>query len=193
MNGRYTLTAMLLLNLVSGCATYSPYSIDEQTIQTQLTDQLENVSRDVRVGGMPVTLRLDKGNVAVGPEAREVVRVDFEGQAVLQAPLIPINLSFSIEGKPEYDKEEKAVYVRNVKLLSSNIEAAGSAFSLDPVKDMVSDIAARFLENHPVYRLDSQTGGAELFSLMNLKVSVQPGRIALVPAGTEKDERRPVR
>ena len=187
------LLATVLATVASGCASYSPYNVDEATIEKHLVSRLEGFSQEMRAGGIPVTLKLNRANVAIGPEKREVVMIDFDGKAVLVAPLAPVDFSFRIEGKPEYDKEEQAIYIRNAKLLSSEFEAAGSTFNLGPLTGTLSDIGAQFLDNHPVYRLDTNSGGAKLFSLMNLEVSILPGRIALVPAGNEDEAQRPVR
>lgn len=185
--------AVLLLGAASGCASFSPYSIDEATIQGHLAEQVQNFSRDIRASGIPITLELNRADVAVGPDNREIVVIDFAGKAILQAPRIPIDISFSVEGKPEYEPEEKAIYVRNVKLLSSQIEAAGSAFNLSPMTGTLSDVASQLLNENPVYQLDEDDSGARLFGMMNLRVAIKPGRIALVPAGSDEEVRRPVR
>jgi hypothetical protein len=49
------------------------------------------------------------------------------------------------------------------------------------------------LNENPVYRLDEDDGAARLFGMMNLKVAIKPGRIALVPAGSNEEVQRPVR
>lgn len=185
--------AALLLGMTGGCASFSPYSIDEATVQGHLAEQVQNFSRDIQASGLPITLELNKADVAIGPESREVVMIDFAGKAILQAPRIPIDIRFSVEGKPEYEPEEKAIYIRNVKLLSSEIEAAGSAFNLSPLTGTLSDFASQLLNETPVYRLDEDDGAARLFGMMNLKVAIKPGRIALVPAGSDDEVRRPVR
>lgn len=187
------MVAALLLGMTSGCASFSPYSIDEATVQGHLAEQIQNFSRDVQASGLPITLQLNQADVAIGPENREIVVIDFAGKAILQVPRVPIDIRFSVEGKPEYEPEEKAIYVRNVKLLSSEIEAAGSAFNLSPLTGTLSDFAAQLLNDTPVYRLDEDDGAARLFGMMNLKVAIKPGRIALVPAGSSDEVRRPVR
>lgn len=188
------MVAALLLGLTSGCASFSPYSIDEATIQGHLAEQVQNFSRDIRANGLPITLELNQADVKVGPDNREIVVIDFAGKAILQAPRIPVDIRFSVEGKPEYEADEKAIYVRNVKLLSSEIEAAGSAFNLSPMKGTLSDLASRLLDKNPVYRLDEDDGAARLFGMMNLKVAIKPGRIALVPAGSDEERvQRPIR
>lgn len=193
MNGLRIMLAALLLGITSGCASFSPYSIDEATIQGHLAEQIQDFSRDIQANGLPITLELNQADVKVGPDNREIVVIDFAGKAILQAPRIPVDIRFSVEGKPEYEAEEKAIYVRNVKLLSSEIEAAGSAFNLSPMKGTLSDLASRLLDKNPVYRLDEDDGGARLFGMMNLKVAIKPGRIALVPGGSSDEPQRPVR
>jgi|AntDeeMetagen681_2_1112603.scaffolds.fasta_scaffold00008_76 hypothetical protein len=187
------MVAALLLGMASGCASFSPYSIDEATVQGHLAEQIQNFSRDIQASGLPITLELNQADVAIGPDNREIVVIDFAGKAILQVPRVPIDIRFSVEGKPEYEPDEKAIYVRNVKLLSSEIEAAGSAFNLSPLTGTLSDFASQLLNENPVYRLDEDDGAARLFGMMNLKVAIKPGRIALVPAGSNEEVQRPVR
>jgi hypothetical protein len=188
-----TLLLVLLPAFAGGCASFSPYSVDESTIETHLSDRITSFSRDLSDRGLPVTLELTSADVTIGPEDRDVAVVDFGGRAVLQAPRIPIDLNFSIEGTPVYEAEEKAIYIRNLKVLSTNVEAAGSAFDLSPITGTLSDIASQFLNERPVYRLEEGDTGARLFGMMNLRIDVQPGRLVLVPAGSGDDVQRSIR
>lgn len=188
-----TLLLVLLPAFAGGCASFSPYSVDESTIETHLSDRITSFSRDLSDRGLPVMLELTSADVTIGPEDRDVAVVDFGGRAVLQAPRIPIDLNFSIEGTPVYEAEEKAIYIRNLKVLSTNVEAAGSAFDLSPITGTLSDIASQFLNERPVYRLEEEDTGARLFGMMNLRIDVQPGRLVLVPAGSGDDVQRSIR
>ncbi|KAA8978513.1 DUF1439 domain-containing protein [Halospina sp. K52047b] len=192
---RIARTALLVLlpAFAGGCASFSPYSVDESTVEKHISERITDFSRDLSDRGLPVTLELTSADVAIGPEDRDVAVVDFGGRAVLQAPRIPIDLNFSVEGTPVYEAEEKAIYIRNLKVLSTHVEAAGSAFDLSPVTGTLSDIAAQFLNERPVYRLDEADTGARLFGMMNLRIDVQPGRLVLVPAGSGDDVQRSIR
>ncbi|MEQ6885898.1 DUF1439 domain-containing protein [Salicola sp. Rm-C-2C1-2] len=192
---RITRTALLMLLPVvaGGCASFSPYSVDESTIESHLRDRIASFSQDLSDRGLPVTLELTSADIAIGPEGRNVAVVDFGGRAVLQAPRIPIDLDFSVEGTPVYEAEKKAIYIRDLKVLSTNVEAAGSAFDLSPITGTLSDIAAQFLNERPVYRLNEEEAGARLFGMMSLRLDVQPGRLTLVPAGSGEDVQRSIR
>lgn len=188
-----TILLVLLPAFAGGCASFSPYSVDESTVEKHISERITDFSRDLSDRGLPITLELTSADVAIGPEDRDVAVVDFGGRAVLQAPRIPIDLNFSVEGTPVYEAEEKAIYIRNLKVLSTHVEAAGSAFDLSPVTGTLSDIAAQFLNERPVYRLDEADTGARLFGMMNLRIDVQPGRLTLVPAGSGDDVQRSIR
>jgi len=188
-----TLLLVLLPAFAGGYASFSPYSVDESTVEKHISERITDFSRDLSDRGLPVTLELTSADVAIGPEDRDVAVVDFGGRAVLQAPRIPIDLNFSVEGTPVYEAEEKAIYIRNLKVLSTNVEAAGSAFDLSPITGTLSDIASQFLNERPVYRLDEADTGARLFGMMNLRIDVQPGRLVLVPAGSGDDVQRSIR
>lgn len=192
---RIARTALLTLlpALVGGCASFSPYSVDEAALETHISDRIAGYTHDLSDQGIPFTVELTNADVSIGPEERDVAVVDFAGRAVLKAPRIPIDLSFSVEGKPEYESEERAIYIRNLKVLSTHVEAAGNAFDLSPISGALSDVASQLLNDQPVYRLDEDDTGARLFSLMDLQIDIQPGRLALVPAGSDEDVQRSIR
>ena len=192
---RIARTALLVLlpAFAGGCASFSPYSVDESALEKHISDRIADYSRDLSDQGMPITLELTSADVMIGPEDRDVAVVDFAGRAVLQAPRIPIDLEFSVEGTPVYESEERAIYIRNLKVLSTQVEAVGSAFDLSPITGTLSDVASRLLDEHPVYRLDEEDAGARLFGMMNLRIEIQPGRLALVPAGSDENVQRSIR
>ena len=192
---RIARTALLVLlpALAGGCASFSPYSLNESTLEKHISDRIESYSRNLSDQGLPVVLELSSADVIIGPEDRDVAVVEFAGSAVLQAPRIPIDLTFSVEGTPVYEADERAIYIRNLKVLSTEVEAAGSAFDLSPITGTLSDVASGLLDEHPVYRLNEEDVGARLFGMMNLRIDVQPGRLTLVPAGSDDKVQRTIR
>lgn len=189
---RISLLALLTV-FASGCASFSPYSVDESALEQHISDRIDGFSKDLSDRGLPFTLELSNADVMIGPEDRDVAVVDFSGRAVLNAPRIPVDLQFSVEGKPVYESEERAIYIRDLKILSTRVEAAGNAFDLSPITGTLSDVASQLLNEHPVYRLDEEDSGARLFGMMNLRIDVQPGRLTLVPAGSDENVQRSIR
>ncbi len=182
--------AVLPLTLFGGCATISPYTVDEATIEDFLQKQVNAFGRQQRENGLPLSLELERSKVTLGPDGRQVAIVDFEGTATLEAFItrIPIGLALKVEGAPVYDPEEKAVYIRDLKLLETMVRSGGNAIDLGPYTGTLSDVAARFLNEQPVYRLDESDARQRLFSRMNLGIEVRPGRLALVPGGKRVDQ-----
>lgn len=191
------LAAIILpLTLLSGCATFSPYSIDEATIESEIQQRVARFEEQQRVNGSPLTLKLETVKVTLGPDDRQVAVVDLAGKASVDAFLatIPVDVAFSVEGTPVYDAGEKAVFIRNLKLLSSRVNTQMGSLDLTPYGGMLTDIATQLLDENPIYRLNEEDMSQRLFGMMNLGIEVRPGRIALVPAGKDGNEvRRPVR
>jgi len=187
---------LLPLTLLSGCATFTPYSIDEATIESEIQQRVARFGEQQRANGSPLTLKLERAHVTLGPDDRQVAVVDLAGTASVEAFMatIPVGVEFTVEGTPVYDGGEKAVFIRNLKLLSSRVDTQMGSLDLTPYGGMLTDIASQLLDEHPVYRLNEEDMGQRLFGMMNLGIEVRPGRIALVPAGGDEDEvRGPVR
>ena len=102
-----TILLVLLPAFAGGCASFSPYSVDESTVEKHISERITDFSRDLSDRGLPITLELTSADVAIGPEDRDVAVVDFGGRAVLQAPRIPIDLNFSVEGTPSMRRRKR--------------------------------------------------------------------------------------
>ena len=180
---RLTLAAFLGLGtLLSGCAGFSPYSISEGQLENYLQNELQAFDSQQLKMGSPLSLSFDTVDLDVGPEDRDVVVLDIGGQVALNVFLtrLPVNLRLKLEGAPVYDSEEKAIYIRRLKLLDSRIESPFISQDLKPVTDGVMRVVAQLLETMPVYRLDEADLAPRLMGLMNLDIQVAPGRLVFV-------------
>lgn len=174
---------------LAGCATVSPYTLDEATIEQFLQNQVTEFGRQQREQGLPLSLELERTKVTLGPDGRQVAVVDFEATATLEALItrVPIGLALKIEGAPVYDPEEKAVYIRDLKLLETRVRSGDNAIDLGPYTGALADIASRFLNERPVYRLNESDVRQRLFSVLNMGIEVRPGKLALVPGGKRRE------
>ncbi|MDX1589119.1 MAG: DUF1439 domain-containing protein [Oleiphilaceae bacterium] len=181
---------MTLALLASGCASMSPYSIDEATVEQHLQQQIRNFDAQQVRNGVPMRLELKRAKVRLGPDGREVVHVDFAGRASLDALMvrIPVDISFMVEGAPFYDGEKKAVFLRDLTLLESRLESTMGSLDLQPYAGAITTIASRFLDEYPVYELDETDLGQRLFGMMNMNIKVGDGRLTLVPGGDTRRE-----
>lgn len=177
-------TVACLLILISGCATLSPYSISEGKLEQYLQDELRAFDSQQLKMGSPLSLSFNNVNLDVGPDGRDVIVLDLGGEAALNAFLtrLPVNLSLKVEGAPVYDSQEKAIYIRRLKLLDSQIDSPLFKQDLKPVTDTVMRVVAQLLETTPVYRLNESDLGPRLLNMMNMDIKVAPGRLVFVSA-----------
>lgn len=178
------LVALAIPILLSGCASLSPYSITDSTLEGYLQDAAKDFDQSQLQSGSPMSLSLSDADVTLGPEGREVVVVDLKGQVALNAFLarLPVDIALKVEGQPYYDREKKAVFIRRLQLLDSQINSQFFNGNLKPVTDKVMPLVAQWLENVPVYTLDQSNLGERLFGLAPVGVKVVPGKLVLVPA-----------
>lgn len=173
-----------LLALLGGCASLSPYSISEGSLEGYLKDELQNFDAQQMRAGSPLSLSFDTVDLEVGPDGRDVIVLDLGGEAALNAFLtrLPVSLRLKVEGAPVYDSQEKAIYIRRLKLLDSQIDTPLFKQDLKPVTDAAMRVIGQLLETTPVYRLNENDVGPRLMGMMNLDIKVAPGRLVFAPA-----------
>jgi hypothetical protein len=92
-----------------------------------------------------------------------------------------VRLKLQIQGTPFYDSEKKAVFLRNVKLLDSSIDAGGFKGNLEVLDNEAMDVMNAFLAVNPVYKLNMNDPKMALLSNLPLDLKVVEGAIKLVP------------
>lgn len=175
---------LLILTLLSGCASMSPYSISEKTLEGHLQDAIKNFDREQLRAGSPLSVSLSKADITLGPDGRDVAIVDLTGQVSVNALLtrLPVAIALKVEGAPVYDSKEKAVYLRRLRLLDSRVESPLFKGNLKPVTDTVMRVVAQMLETMPIYRLDQSSLGQRILGMVPMDIRVAPGRLEFVTA-----------
>ncbi|KPP98077.1 DUF1439 domain-containing protein [Marinobacter sp. HL-58] len=170
--------------LLGGCASLSPYSISEGTLERHLQDTVSDFDRQQLQSGSPLSLSLSNADITLGPDGRDVAVIDLQGQVSLNALLtkLPVDIALKVEGAPVYDSEEKAIYIRRLQLLESSIDSSLFKGDLKPVTDTVMRAVAQMLETMPVYRLDEADFTQRMFGMVPMDVRVAPGRLEFIMA-----------
>lgn len=170
------------LATLAGCASFSPYSVSEATLERNLQQAVTDFDSAQLKNGSPLSLSLSNADITLGPDGRDVAVVDLEGKVALNALLteIPVNFVLKVEGAPVYEAEEKAVYVRRLKLLDSRLDSSLFQGDLKPVTDNIMRVVAQLLETVPVYRLDETDTVQKMFGMVPMDIRVAPGRLEFV-------------
>jgi len=161
----------------------SVYSFTNSEIEAALANQLPKLSEQIKLMGLPVDFAVNDLSVNVGPDKRDVVVLGADSSAVIKAFALkyPVRLKLQIEGSPFYDSEKKAVFLRNVKLLDSSIDAGGFKGNLEVLDNEAMDVMNAFLAVNPVYKLNMNDPKMALLSNLPLDLKVVEGAIKLVP------------
>src|SRR5690554_4687653 len=178
------LAALFAVVLASGCASFSPYSISEGEIEGHLKNAVAKYDREQLNSGSPLSLSLSDADITLGPDGRDVAVIDLRGQVSLNALMakLPVDLALKVEGAPVYDSQEKAVYIRRLKLLESSIDSPFFKGDLAPVTDNVMRVVAQMLETMPVYRLNEEDFAQRMLGIVPMDIRVAPGRLEFVTA-----------
>ncbi|PAV27292.1 hypothetical protein CF392_01505 [Tamilnaduibacter salinus] len=180
-----SLTATLAI--VSGCASFSPYSVSESTLEGYLHDAVNRFDEHQAGANSPLNASLTSADITLGPDGRNVAILDIAGQVSVDAFVarLPVDIALEVEGAPYYDSSERAVYIRDLKLLKSDIQSAFFNGDIAPVSDTMMSFVAQWLETVPVYRLDDTNLGERLLGMVPSDVRVAPGRLEFVMGNGE--------
>ena len=178
------LISTLILTACSSTQGLSVYSLSNSDLETVLDKQLPSLSKELRLMGLPVKFDVNALNVKIGPENRKVLELALDSSAEINAYVFkyPVGLKLTIEAKPFYDSKEKAIFVQDIKLLDSSIDAGGYAGDLRLLDNEVMSIINVFLSSNPVYRLNMNDPKIALLSKLPLNIEVVEGTIKLVPS-----------
>lgn len=174
---------VVFLTACSSTKGLSLYSFTNADIESSLSQQIPKLSRKLSLMGLPVQFDVEHLNVNIGPDNRDVVSLEVESSAVIKAFIVkyPVRLKLNIEGSPFYDSLQKAVFVRDIKLLDSSIDAAGFTGNLGLLDKEAMKIINSYLAVNPVYKLDMSDPKIALLSKLPLDMQVAKGAIRLVP------------
>ncbi len=180
----FAAAALLLLAACSQLGSLASYSVTEADVQQLLSSQLAQLNRQATVAGIPLKMAVDSMTVVIGPDNSDLVRIQTDATAVLSlfGLSYPANLQLQLEGAPYYDANEKAIYVRSLKLLDSSIEAAGYRGNLAPVSNELLQLVNGYLASNPVYRLDQSNPTVKMITAVPVNLAVQRGRLTFSPS-----------
>lgn len=183
---RIVILAMLALFNV-GCTTLATYEVDEAQLEQYLQKAVKDFDRQQAQSGSPLSVELQEAHIDVGPDNRDVIVLDVQGQAALNAVIakIPVDMTLKIEGAPVYSGKDKAVYIKRLHLVDSQMKSpylrGDAEKQIKPVADMVLATLAKLLEDMPVYRLDESDPRQKLLSTMPVDIVVGNGKLRIVP------------
>jgi hypothetical protein len=181
---RYLAVALLCL-LSSACTTIATYDIDEAELEARLHENVKRFDQQQAESGSPLSVSLEDIQIEIGPDEREVVVLDATGKAELNALIarIPVGLRLKVEGTPVYSAKEKAVYIRRLTLIDSNIDSPliKGAESKLVIQALMMTLSQR-LEDTPVFRLDESDPRQKLLARMPVDIVVGKGKLRIIPS-----------
>ncbi|MEL0657140.1 DUF1439 domain-containing protein [Pseudoalteromonas issachenkonii] len=175
--------AALFLTACNTTQGISVYSFTNSEVESVLGKQLPKLSEKVSLMGLPVQFDVNDLSVNIGPDNRDVVVLGADSSAEINAFALkyPVRLKLQIEGSPFYDSEKKAVFLRNIKLLDSSVDAGGFKGNIGALDNQAMDVINAFLAVNPVYTLNMDDPKMMLLSKLPLDMKVVEGAIKLVP------------
>lgn len=172
--------------LMQGCSilsNFTSYTVTEDDIKSALLKQVNRFTQKSTIAGIPVLLSVESLSVDIGPESRPVVAMNVNATATVSAFgfSYPAKINMGIEGEPYFDQTQKAIYVRGLILTGSKIDGGGFKGNLISLANKYLAIFDRYLEEYPVYRLDTSDSGLAWLAQRQINMDIKPGRIVFKP------------
>lgn len=165
---------------LTACASMRPYSLTADDLESFTKTAFRKLDNEQLQSGSPLSMSLHDLDIKIGPDGRDVVQLEVEFEAALNAFLIkvPATLHIKVEGQPIYDGKEKAIYIKRMALLDSRVESSFLNAEIDPLAKQAFGLLGKMLETVPVYRLDANNLTERILMTSPLNIKVVPGRIA---------------
>lgn len=179
---RNLMLTLLLSLLLTACSSLTRYSVSEQDINDYLATQV-GFERQLSLPGLlSAKVRFNDLTSHIGRSQPDKVDLDAAGHLTLQTPIgqQALTLRLALRARPDYQPEQGAIYLRDLEVLSVSTEPANIGSALTPLLPMLSLSLSQFLEQTPVYRLDSHRSKQE--ALARDKVTglrVEPGALVI--------------
>ncbi|MGL5393251.1 MAG: DUF1439 domain-containing protein [Shewanella sp.] len=175
---KFTRTICLGLTvLLSGCA--AQYSISEREMEQYLSKEIHF---EVKQGNQLIgaEIRINDISVRLG-EKPDTMSVSARTKVAINNPLVPLNaqLTTTFEAKPWYDSKTHSVYLRQLELTKVESTPKDIQKAISAVTPQLMSYLRVFLENQPVYVLDTQDSNQALMAKMTESIQVVPGKLVL--------------
>ncbi|MBR9728695.1 DUF1439 domain-containing protein [Shewanella intestini] len=167
----------MLATVLAGCA--SQYSISEREIEQHLNKKMHfSVDQGNRLVGLAITL--NDMNVSLGDKP-DTISLSAVADIKVTNPLFPLKagLIATFEAKPWYDKNTKAIYLKQLQLLNVKAEPEELQEHLAVVIPPLMTFIRGYLESKPVYILDESDSRQALMAKLATEIKVEKGKIVI--------------
>ncbi|MCU7995341.1 DUF1439 domain-containing protein [Shewanella glacialipiscicola] len=163
--------------LLGGCV--SQYSITEQEMEQYLSKEIHfEVKQGNQLVGIDV--RINDISVKLGQKL-DTMSVSASTKVSINNPIFPLNakLTTTFEAKPWYDSATHSIYLRQLELVKVESTPKDIERAISSATPQVMGYLRQFLENQPVYVLDTQDSNQALMAKMAESLQVAPGKLVL--------------
>ena len=163
--------------LLGGCV--SQYSITEQEMEQYLSKEIHfEVKQGNQLVGIDV--RINDISVKLGQKP-DTMSVSTSTKVSINNPIFPLNakLTTTFEAKPWYDSATHSIYLRQLELVKVESTPKDIERAISSATPQVMGYLRQFLENQPVYVLDTQDSNQALMAKMAESLQVAPGKLVL--------------
>lgn len=163
--------------LLGGCV--SQYSISEHEMEQYLRKEIHfEIKQGNKLVGAEV--RINDISVRLGAKP-DTMSVSAATQVSIKNPIFPLSakLTTTFEAKPWYNSATHSVYLRQLELVKVESTPKDIEKAISSATPQVMGYLRQFLENQPVYVLDTKDSNQALMAKMTESIQVAPGKLVL--------------
>lgn len=175
------LGACVALWSCSATNSVSIYQLAEPELDELLATQLKKQSKRLQLAGLPATI--SQLTVHSQIEADGVyVTLASQLQVGLALLELPVSLQLAMVAQPYYDESVHGVRLKNFRLVSADIEAAGYSGRMKPLSTALQQSIAAELERQPIFVLDPAKPTQRVLMSMPLQLNLEKDQLVIRPA-----------
>ncbi|PTA48447.1 DUF1439 domain-containing protein [Shewanella morhuae] len=163
--------------LLGGCA--SQYSITEREMEQYLSKEIHfEVKQGNQLVGIDVLI--NDISVKLGQKP-DTMSISASTKVSINNPIFPLSakLTTTFEAKPWYDSATHSIYLRQLELVKVESTPKDIEKAMSSATPQVMGYLRQFLENQPVYVLDTKDSNQALMAKMAESIQVAPGKLVL--------------
>lgn len=174
--------ALIFAGLLTGCNQLTQYTLSEQDVN-QYLQKHNQFEKQIGVPGLvDARIVLTKLNSEIGRSQPD--RVTLKGHAAISITSLlgpqQAEMDLTMEARPEFDNEKKAVYLRDLQLTGSEVQPPKMQGVMNTLDPYLNQALKSYFDQRPAYVLSADRSKGEALAMRLAKgLEVKPGELVI--------------
>lgn len=174
--------ALIFAGLLTGCNQLTQYTLSEQDVN-QYLQKHNQFEKQIGVPGLvEARIVLTKLNSEIGRSQPD--RVTLKGHAAISITSLlgpqQAEMDLTMEARPEFDNEKKAVYLKDLQLTDSEVQPPKMQGVMNTLNPYLNQALKSYFDQRPAYVLNADRSKGEALAMRLAKgLEVKPGELVI--------------